>query len=155
MWYWPVLAMALIVLSFAGGVALASQVYTGARDALRPWTGHAEAMAWHIRRRTADALRVALGSVIVLGFGWVMAAFVPLYEVLLRDGHEGRGVGYLPWAQVIAWAGIVASVLAAVVSALEKVRDRRPIAWTPLIAVPLILESWLVGFLLAVVLVSY
>ncbi|MET9024799.1 hypothetical protein ABZW96_04170 [Nocardia sp. NPDC004168] len=30
MWYWPVLAMALIVLSFAGGVALASQVYTGA-----------------------------------------------------------------------------------------------------------------------------
>lgn len=111
-------------------------------------------MAWHLRRRTADALRVAAGSVVVLGFGWLMAAFVPLYEVLLRDGQQGGGAGYLPWAQVVAWTGIAASVLAAVVSALEKVRDRRPIAWTPLIAVPLILESWLVGFLIAVILVS-
>ncbi|MBF6469909.1 hypothetical protein IU427_32825 [Nocardia beijingensis] len=29
MWYWPVLAIVLIVLSFAGGLALTSQVYTG------------------------------------------------------------------------------------------------------------------------------
>ncbi|WP_433660545.1 hypothetical protein ACQPW1_47800 [Nocardia sp. CA-128927] len=29
MWYWPVLAAVLIVASFFGGVALASQVYTG------------------------------------------------------------------------------------------------------------------------------
>ncbi|WP_040784853.1 hypothetical protein [Nocardia pneumoniae] len=112
-------------------------------------------MAWHLRRRTIDALRVALGSVVVLGFGWVMACFVPLYEVLLRDGQQGGGVGYLWWAQVVGWTGIAASVLAAVVSALDKVRDRRPIAWTPLIAVPLILESWLVGFLIAVILVSF
>ncbi|WP_069161346.1 hypothetical protein [Nocardia altamirensis] len=28
-WYWPVLAMIMIVASFLGGVALASQVYTG------------------------------------------------------------------------------------------------------------------------------
>ncbi|MFI9411961.1 hypothetical protein [Nocardia gamkensis] len=112
-------------------------------------------MAWHFRRRTTDALRVALGSVIVLGFGWLMASFVPLYDVLARDGEAGSGAGYLPWAQVIAWTGIVASVLAAVFSALERVRDGRPIAWTPLIAIPLILESWLVGFLIAAVLVSY
>ncbi|MFE7745884.1 hypothetical protein [Nocardia sp. NPDC057455] len=112
-------------------------------------------MAWHLRRRTTDALRVALGSVIVLGFGWLMASFVPLYDVLARDGRDGRMVGYLPWAQVVAWAGIVASVLAAVFSVLEKVRDGRPIAWTPLIAIPLILESWVLGFLIAVILVSY
>ncbi|MBF6296190.1 hypothetical protein IU459_01370 [Nocardia amamiensis] len=111
-------------------------------------------MAWRVQRRANDFLRVALGSVIVVGFGWFMASFVPLYEVLARDGRDGRGVEYLPWAQVIAWTGIVASVLAAVVSVLEKVRRRRPIAWTPLIAVPLILESWLVGFLIAIVLVS-
>ncbi|MEU1547556.1 hypothetical protein [Nocardia sp. NPDC005745] len=103
-------------------------------------------MAWHFRRRTTDALRVALGSVIVLGFGWLMASFVPLYDVIARDGHGG---GFLPWAQVIAWTGIVASVLAAGFSVLEKVRDGRPIVWTPLIAIPLILESWLVGFLIA------
>ncbi|WP_063016719.1 hypothetical protein [Nocardia niwae] len=36
LWYWPVLAMMLIAASFAGGVALASQIYTGSRDALRP-----------------------------------------------------------------------------------------------------------------------
>ncbi|BDT93480.1 MULTISPECIES: hypothetical protein [Nocardia] len=112
-------------------------------------------MARNIRQRTTDALRVALGTVIVLGFGWLMASFVPLYDVLARDGRDGRGVGYLPWAQVVAWAGIAASVLAAIISVIEKVRDRRPIAWTPLIAVPLILESWLIGFLIAVVLVSY
>lgn len=112
-------------------------------------------MARNIRQRTTDALRVVLGTVVVLGFGGLMASFVPLYDVLARDGRDGRGVGYLPWAQVVAWAGIVASVLAAVISVLEKVRDRRPIAWTPLIAVPLILEAWLVGFLIAVVLVSY
>ncbi|MEU2037979.1 hypothetical protein [Nocardia niwae] len=112
-------------------------------------------MARKIRQRTTDCLRVALGTVIVLGFGWLMASFVPLYDVLARDGRDGRGVGYLPWAQVVAWAGIAASVLAAVISVLDKVRDGRPIAWTPLIAVPLILESWLVGFLIAVVLVSY
>ncbi|MBF6203821.1 MULTISPECIES: hypothetical protein [Nocardia] len=29
MWYWPMLAMALIVASFCGGLALASQVHTG------------------------------------------------------------------------------------------------------------------------------
>lgn len=112
-------------------------------------------MARNIPQRTTDALRVALGTVIVLGFGWLIASFVPLYDVLARDGRDGRGVGYLPWAQVVAWAGIAASVLAAVISVVEKVRDRRPIAWTPLIAVPLILESWLIGFLIAVVLVSY
>ncbi|MBF6469910.1 hypothetical protein IU427_32830 [Nocardia beijingensis] len=112
-------------------------------------------MARKIRQRTTDALRVALGTVIVLGFGWLMASFVPLYDVLARDGRAGRGVGYLPWAQVVAWAGIAASVLAAIISVVEKVRDRRPIAWTPLIAVPLILESWLIGFLIAAVLVSY
>ncbi|MGY2121174.1 hypothetical protein ACW9HJ_06935 [Nocardia gipuzkoensis] len=109
-------------------------------------------MAWRLRRRMTDALRVALSSVIVLGFGWLIASFVPLYEVLARDG---RGVEYLPWAQVIAWTGIAASVLAAVAAVLEKVRDKRPIAWTPLIAVPLILESWLVGFLIAIVLVRH
>ncbi|WP_280239295.1 hypothetical protein [Nocardia abscessus] len=43
-------------------------------------------MAWRFRRRMTDALRVALGSVIVLGFGWLIASFVPLYEVLARDG---------------------------------------------------------------------
>ncbi|MGK8521175.1 hypothetical protein ACRS6B_06260 [Nocardia asteroides] len=102
-----------------------------------------------------DALRVVVGSAVVFGFALVTASFVPLYDLLERDGRDGSGAGYLPWAQVIAWTGIVASVLAAAFSTLEKVRDRKPIGWTPFIAVPLILESWLVGFLIAIVLVSF
>lgn len=121
---------------------------------MRARARHAEGMARQFRRRMTDALRVALGWVIVFGLAWLIASFVPLYDVLARDGRDGRGIGYLPWAQVLAWAGIAASVLAAVVSALEKVRHGRPIAWTPLIAVPLILECWLLGFLIAIVLVS-
>ncbi|MEU7766981.1 hypothetical protein AB0B25_17865 [Nocardia sp. NPDC049190] len=111
-------------------------------------------MAWHPRQRLVDVLRAAFGSVIALGFGWLIASFVPLYDVLARDVGDATGVGYLAWARVIAWAGIAASVIAAVVSVLAKVRDGRPIAWTPLLAVPLIIESWLVGFLIALVLGS-
>lgn len=111
-------------------------------------------MACHPWRRLTDFLRAALGSVIAVGFGWLIASFVPLYEMLARDADGSRCVGYSPWAQVVAWTGIVASVIAAAVSMVEKVRDGRPIAWTPLVAVPLIVESWLIGFVIAMVLVS-
>ena len=106
------------------------------------------------RQRLSSIVAAVLGSVIALGFGWLVAIFVPLYELLGRDTDPGGGVRYLPVAYGIAWVGIVFSLVAVGVMVVEKVRARRRIAWTPLVAVPLIAESWLLGFLVAVVLVS-
>lgn len=118
-------------------------------------SGHAGRMGsrrWE--QRLSSIVAAVLGSVIALGFGWLVAIFVPLYEFLGRDADPGGGVRYLPVAYGIAWVGIVFSLVAVCVMVVEKVRARRRIAWTPLMAVPLIAESWLLGFLVAVVLVS-
>ncbi|WP_433523586.1 hypothetical protein ACQPZ2_43175 [Nocardia pseudovaccinii] len=95
-----------------------------------------------------------LGSVFVVGFGWVVASAVPLYEFLGRDADPDGGVRYLPVAYCVAWVGIALSVVAVGIMVVQKIRYRRRIAWAPLVAVPLIAESWLLGFLIAVVLVS-
>ncbi|WP_433757743.1 hypothetical protein [Nocardia sp. CA-135398] len=95
-----------------------------------------------------------LGAVFAAGFGWVVACFVPLYEFLGRDADPDGGVRYLPVAYWVAWVGIAFSVVVVGIRVVEKIRHRRRIAWTPLVAVPLIAESWLLGFLIAVVLVS-
>ncbi|WP_157124723.1 hypothetical protein [Nocardia pseudovaccinii] len=95
-----------------------------------------------------------LGSVFAVGFGWVVASSVPLYEFLGRDADPDGGVRYLPIAYCVAWVGIALSVVAVGIMVVQKIRYRRRIAWTPLVAVPLIAESWLLGFLIAVVLVS-
>lgn len=107
---------------------------------------------WKVR--LANAVRVVLGSVVAVGFGWLVAAFVPLYEFLGRDADPDGGVRYLAVAYCVAWVGIALSVVAVGIRVVEKIRYRRRIAWTPLVAVPLIAESWLLGFLVAVVLVS-
>ncbi|MET8876102.1 hypothetical protein [Nocardia sp. NPDC004604] len=95
-----------------------------------------------------------VGSVIAVGFAWVVAAFVPLYELLGRRADPAGGVRYLPVAYCVAWVGIALSVVVVGVMVVGKIRYRRRIAWVPLVAVPLVAESWLLGFLLAVVLVS-
>ncbi|MEV4237828.1 MULTISPECIES: hypothetical protein [unclassified Nocardia] len=107
---------------------------------------------WELR--LANAIRAVLGSVFAVGFGWVVASAVPLYEFLARDADPDGGVRYLPVAYCVAWLGIALSVVVVVMRMVGKIRYRRRIAWTPLVAVPLIAESWLVGFLIAVVLVS-
>ncbi|WP_433729001.1 hypothetical protein ACQP0C_40485 [Nocardia sp. CA-129566] len=84
----------------------------------------------------------------------MVASFVPLYEFLGRGADPGGGVRYLPVAYCVAWVGIALSVVVVGVMVVEKIRYRRRIAWAPLVAVPLVAESWLLGFLLAVVLVS-
>lgn len=118
-------------------------------------SGHAWGVGssrWQLR--LANAIRVLLGSVFAVGFGWLAAVFVPLYEFLGRGADPDGGVRYLPVAYCIAWVGIAVSVVAVGAMVIEKIRYRRRIAWTPLVAVPLIAESWLLGFLVAVILVS-
>ncbi|MFI7663823.1 hypothetical protein [Nocardia sp. NPDC049526] len=104
--------------------------------------------------RLANAVRVVLGSVFAVGFGWVVASSVPLYELLGGDADPDGGMRYLAVAYCVAWVGIALSGVAVGIRVVEKIRNRRRIAWTPLVAVPLIAESWLLGFLIAVVLVS-
>ncbi|MFI9405416.1 hypothetical protein [Nocardia sp. NPDC052316] len=111
-------------------------------------------MAWEPRNGVADLARAVAGSLVTVGCAWVVASFVPLYEVVARDDEDGLAWRHLAVAQVIGWGGIVASVLWVIVLMARKARDRRPIGWTPLIAVPLIIESWVAGFLTALVLVS-
>ncbi|WP_433600182.1 hypothetical protein ACQPXH_32330 [Nocardia sp. CA-135953] len=84
----------------------------------------------------------------------MVASSVPLYELLGRDADPDGGVPYLAVAYCVAWVGIALSVVAVGIRVVDKIRYRRSIAWTPLVAVPLIAESWLLGFLIAVVLVS-
>ncbi len=119
------------------------------------FTGHAWGVGssrWKLR--LANVVRVVLGSVLAVGFGWLVAGFVPLYELLGRDADPDGGVRYLPVAYCVAWVGIALSIIAVGIMVVGKIRYRRRIAWTPLVAVPLIVESWLLGFLTAVVLVS-
>ncbi len=101
-------------------------------------------------RRLADLTRAVLATVLALGFGWAAALLIPLYEFLGEDG----GSSYLPVAYGIAWTGIVAAGVVAAMLVVSKVRTRRTIGWTPLVAVPLIIESWLLGCLVALVLGS-
>ncbi|MFE9579395.1 hypothetical protein ACFYO1_23620 [Nocardia sp. NPDC006044] len=109
-------------------------------------------MAWEQPERLPDLVRVAFGSVVTVGFAWLMASFVPLYEVVARGDADGRAWRYLPVAQVVGWGGIAASVIWAAWLMVRKVRNRRSVGWTSLIAVPLIIESWVAGFLVALVL---
>ncbi|MFI6042160.1 hypothetical protein ACIA8C_11030 [Nocardia sp. NPDC051321] len=109
-------------------------------------------MAWELRDGVPDLLRAVFGSLITVGFAWFAASFVPLYEVVARDDDDGRAWRYLSVAQVVGWGGIVASVIWAGWLMVRKAGTRRPIGWTPLLAVPLIVEAWVAGFLIALVL---
>ncbi|WP_431968464.1 hypothetical protein [Nocardia sp. bgisy134] len=100
----------------------------------------------------ADLTRAGLATFVALGIGWSAVILVPLYEFLVADGQ--RGSRYLPVAYGLAWTGIAAAVVVAAVLVVSKLRMRRAIGWTPLVAVPLIIESWLLGCLVALVLGS-
>lgn len=94
--------------------------------------------------RPADLARAAVGTALALALAWFAANTVPLYDVV------GRGERSLPAAYVLAWAGILAALAWAAYRVVARVRARRAIGWTPLIAVPLIVEAWIAGLLVAV-----
>ncbi|MEV0028928.1 hypothetical protein [Nocardia sp. NPDC050793] len=105
-----------------------------------------------VSRQLADLMRAGLAALLALGFGWTAAVLVPLYEFLVEDGQPGSR--YLPVAYGIAWTGIAGAGVAAAVLVVSKLRTRSAIGWTPLVAIPLIIESWLLGCLVALVLGS-
>lgn len=111
-------------------------------------------MAWEQPDRFPNLVRTVFGSLITVAFAWFIASFVPVYEVVAHEDADGGAWRYLSIAQVVGWGGIAGSVIWAVTVMVRKARAHRPIAWTPLIAVPLIIESWVAGFLVAVVLAA-
>ncbi|MEV0711163.1 MULTISPECIES: hypothetical protein [Nocardia] len=100
----------------------------------------------------SDIARVAAASVLVFVVGGLVLVAVSVYEVVERE--TGGGARYLPLAYVVAWAGIVFSAVVAVERVVARIRARRPIGWAPIVAVPLLVESWLAGLLVAMVAVS-
>ncbi|WP_433577304.1 hypothetical protein [Nocardia brasiliensis] len=111
-------------------------------------------MSSELRGWGTDIARAVLGSVFVIGFAWVVAAFVSVYDVVAWEDADGGARRYLAVAQFVAFAGIVGAVLWAVLLMVGKVRARRPVGWTPVVAVPVIIGAWVAGLLVAIVLVA-
>ncbi|MET8773905.1 hypothetical protein ABZV58_02655 [Nocardia sp. NPDC004654] len=97
-------------------------------------------------RQLGDLVRAALATLIALGVGWAAALLVPLYDFLVDEEQR-----YLPVAYALAWTGIAAAGTAAAAMVVSKLRSSRPIGWAPLVAVPLVVESGLLGCLVALV----
>jgi hypothetical protein len=104
-------------------------------------------MAWDRGHWSLDLARAVIGSSISVGFAYVIACFVPLYELAADERDTNR----LPVAYLVAWAGIVMSLAYTVILLSQALWTRRSIGWTPLVAVPLLIGSWVAGFLVAIV----
>ncbi|WP_054815321.1 hypothetical protein [Nocardia arizonensis] len=96
-----------------------------------------------------EILRVAVASLLAVSAGIFVVTLIPLYELLDRDGDASMIVAY-----AIACLGVIVSVVVAVERVLSRVRARRPVGWAPLVAVPVLAESYLAGLLAALVLVT-
>ncbi|WP_330184284.1 hypothetical protein OHB26_12200 [Nocardia sp. NBC_01503] len=107
--------------------------------------------SWRPSIRSVD---LAVAGVIYLAavvFAWVLAGFVPDYAVLSRDTGQTR---YLPFAYFVGWFGITVTLMVIPLWVLRAVRLGQR-AWpTALVAFPLLVESWVLGLLTAVVAVS-
>ncbi|MFG1790558.1 hypothetical protein [Nocardia sp. NPDC049149] len=103
-------------------------------------------MVRRAREWVLDIVRALLASLIALGCAGLAVAFVSLYELVAPDSR------YLAIAQVVGWGGVAVALIWTIALMIRKLRYRMPIAWTPMTAVPLIIGSWLLGFLIALVL---
>ncbi|MEV6431342.1 hypothetical protein [Nocardia sp. NPDC051463] len=115
-------------------------------DSVAFGTRHAWGMAWNRRHRLLNPARAVIGSLISIGFAWTTAAFVPLYEIV-ADADEMRRLSV---AYGVAWTGIALSLVCTALLLLTALRARRPIGWTPLVALPLLAGAWVAGFLVAI-----
>src|SRR6266567_1601224 len=90
----------------------------------------------------------------VCGLGWAVGHFGLRFDLLVT----GRGPGsarYLPWAYAVAWLGISASLSMVGKWMVEAILRRRSPWPFAILAIPLIVESWLVGFAVALAVTSY
>ncbi|MFC9996547.1 hypothetical protein [Nocardia sp. NPDC127526] len=99
----------------------------------------------------ADLVVAALIYLFACAAGWVLAAFVPEYEGLVREPGQAR---YLPVAYAIAWFGIVVTLMV-VPLWMFQARGLGQRAWpTALVAFPLLALSWVLGLLAAMIAIS-
>ncbi|WP_194852717.1 hypothetical protein [Nocardia sp. SYP-A9097] len=85
-------------------------------------------------------------------FAWVLAGFVPDYEVLARDTGQTRD---LPFAYFVGWFGIALTLMVIPLWVLRAVQSRQRAWTTALVAFPLLVEAWVLGLLTANVVVSF
>ncbi|MFC3963648.1 hypothetical protein [Nocardia jiangsuensis] len=97
-----------------------------------------------------DLLRTVAGALFALLVAGLAVALVPLYGLFADE--RGDGLGEVWPAALIAWGGLVFGAVVAVSHVWERVRYGRPIGWGPAVAVPVIVEAWLLGLVFALAL---
>ncbi|MFB7720443.1 hypothetical protein [Nocardia sp. NPDC056100] len=106
---------------------------------------------WRPPVRPVDLVAAVVIYLAAVVAGWVLAAFVPDYRVLVGATGEHR---YLPFAYFVGWFGIVVTLMVIPLWVQRAVRLGQR-AWpTALVAFPLLIESWVLGLLTAIVAVS-
>ena len=100
-----------------------------------------------------------IGPAVVLfaaacGLGWAVGHFGMRFDLLAVSRAHGSA-RYLPWAYAVAWLCIAASLLMVGKWMVEAIARRRPPWPFAILAIPLIAESWLMGFAVALVVTSY
>lgn len=106
-------------------------------------------MGTYRRGGLSDAVRVALSTLLVISFGIFVVALIPVYDLLDPDSDSSLLIAY-----AVACLGVILAVVLAIERVLGRVRARRAIGWAPMVALPVLAESWLAGLLVALVLVS-
>ncbi|MFC8046733.1 hypothetical protein [Nocardia sp. NPDC057353] len=97
-----------------------------------------------------DLLRTIAGALLALVVAGLAIALVPLYGLFADADRDGLGEVWP--AALIAWGGLIFAAVVAVSHVWERVRYGRPIGWGPAVAVPVIVEAWLLGLVFALAL---
>ncbi|GAB2684357.1 hypothetical protein [Nocardia thraciensis] len=88
------------------------------------------------------------------GLGWAVARYGLPYDLMAEQRTRGSA-RYLPLAYIVAWVGIAGALVFSGSRVVEAILDRRPALPYALFAFALIAEAWLVGFVVAMVAISY
>ncbi|MGW4364730.1 hypothetical protein ACWEKT_03710 [Nocardia takedensis] len=91
-----------------------------------------------------EILRVTLGCLLALSFGIFVFNLIPIYEQVDRDGDSSFVLAY-----AVATVGVIAAAVVALGRMVGRVRAGLPVGWAPLVAVPILACTWVLGLLIA------
>ncbi|MFI1915640.1 hypothetical protein [Nocardia sp. NPDC020380] len=100
----------------------------------------------------ADVIVAGVIYLVAVAAAWVVAGVVPEYRGLVQ-GSSGDP-RYLGFAYVVAWVGIGVTLLLVPMWVMRAVYWRQRAWRTALLAFPMLAEAWVVGLLVAIVMVS-
>ncbi|MGW4246338.1 hypothetical protein [Nocardia sp. NPDC004722] len=99
----------------------------------------------------ADFLATVVIYAVACAAAWTVAGFIPAYRTLFPPTANTR---YLPLADAVAWLGIALTMLLVLLWTIRAISQHQRAWTTALVAFPLLAESWLLGLLTAIVVVS-